>query len=214
MSYTPKDKLFIQIQKGIHQCHDCPLCASRDAVHVTFRGSPEAKVWLVGEAPGRREIEQRKPFVGPAGQILNKMIWGLGYIENDFYITNVVKGHSSAPEGSGRENVPPGMEIIRTCRRHFDSELAMLKPKIICLMGGSAVKAFYDNGNLRVGDYVGKAEKISGPGGSDLIVYCMYHPAYLLHSKKSGEKEYQRVRLEMWEQAKQLRTIIKETLDE
>lgn len=207
-----QNKLFLQVQKGIHCCHECPLCPNPDSVHITFRGSPEAEVWIVAEAPGKIEEIERKPFVGPAGKILDKMIEGLGFDEDDFYITNVVKGRPKAQEGSGRENLPPTTEMIKQCRHHFEAELKILKPKIVCLMGGSAIKAFYNKYKIKVSDYVGRAEKISGLYGYDMIAYHMYHPSYLLHSKKKGEEEYQKVRTELWEQAKGLRRLISTSL--
>jgi uracil-DNA glycosylase len=211
------EKCFFQTQKDIHRCSACPLAKDPEFVqHVTFRGNPHAKVWLVGEAPGKQEEKLGSPFVGPAGEVLEKMACGLHLsLEKDFYITNVVKCRPRSPRGSGRENKPPSKECRKACRQHIEMELRLLKPEIVVLLGGSAIKSFLDKEDIVVGDYVGKNFTWQGPDGRDIMVYCMYHPAALLHSKQKGQVEYDRMKMTMWEHAKELKRLMnKEKKDE
>lgn len=208
-----KARLFQQLVKEIQLCRDCPLGQDPGFKrHVIYRGDPDAKVWFVGEAPGKIEEREGVPFVGPAGKVFDQMVRGIGL--KKFYVTNVVKARPRAPKGSGRENLPPTREIIDTCSKFLEREITLLRPRVICLLGGSAIKAFLKESQIRVGDYVGTSKNWTAPSGQQIKLFFMYHPSYLLHSKKRGEDFHEQTKRKMWVHALKFKQLIQEEIDE
>jgi uracil-DNA glycosylase len=115
-------------------CRDCPLQAGRTQV-VFGEGNPRALVMLVGEGPGREEDRQGRPFVGAAGQLLDKILASVGFSRREVFIANVVKCR------------PPGNRIPReeesgVCFEKLKEQVAIIRPRIIILLGATALRAF------------------------------------------------------------------------
>jgi uracil-DNA glycosylase len=124
--------LLDQITLKISHCQLCKLSKER-IQPVPGEGNVAAKLMLVGEAPGRKEDELGKPFVGRAGKILDQMLYKVGINRSDVYITNIVK---CRPPG----NRMPDLEERGTCiTNYLDREISIIQPKIICLMGRTAI---------------------------------------------------------------------------
>ncbi|MBV8599722.1 MAG: uracil-DNA glycosylase, partial [Actinobacteria bacterium] len=113
-------------------CTRCALAKSRTQV-VFGAGSPDADLMFVGEAPGFHEDKQGVPFVGAAGQLLGKLLAGIGLRREDVYIANVLK---CRPPG----NRKPEPAEVSNCREYLVRQLETIKPRSICLLGASAVQ--------------------------------------------------------------------------
>jgi uracil-DNA glycosylase len=154
-------------------CQKCPLAATRINV-VVERGNREAKVMIIGEAPGQNEDEQGLPFVGRAGQLLDKILESVGFDESNVYICNINK---CRPPG----NRVPTDEEVAACKSYLLEQIRLVDPKIILLTGATAVKAI-------TGDKRG-ITKIRGQWmeWEGRLVMPILHPAYLLRNPSREE---------------------------
>jgi uracil-DNA glycosylase len=121
----------------------CRLCdLYRHATQTVFgEGPADARVMLVGEQPGDQEDLAGRPFVGPAGQMLNRALIEAGIARETVYVTNAVKHFKFEPRGKRRMHVTPNASEIEICRFWLDQERALLKPAVIVLLGASAARA-------------------------------------------------------------------------
>lgn len=140
MMVSKKDKLN-QIAEKIETCQACSLCKNR-IKPVISRGNDNAKIMLVGEAPGKLENEIGKPFVGKSGQQLNDLLSRAGFnVEQDIYFCNVVK---CRPVKNNKDRKPNKQEIV-TCEKYLNSQIEIIKPEIIILCGNTAKNLFKIN---------------------------------------------------------------------
>jgi DNA polymerase len=138
-----------------------------------YDGDPAARLMFIGEAPGRDEDLQGKPFVGRAGQLLNKMIQAIGLEREEVHITNIVFWRPP-----GNRNPTPVEAAV--CRPFTDRQLALVKPQVIVFLGGAAAKAMLDttDGIMRLR---GKWRSFEAPHGR-IDALATLHPAYLLRN--------------------------------
>ena len=147
---------------------DFPL--KRMARHTVFSdGNPSSDVMIIGEAPGQDEDEQGKPFVGQSGKLLNSMLMSVGLSRGDVYISNILFWR---PPG----NRTPSAEEIAFCMPYVEQHVKLIKPKVLLLLGGVAVKSILNT-----------SESISRLRGSKntymgIKTIATFHPAYLLRS--------------------------------
>jgi DNA polymerase len=152
----------------VSTCTRCNLASSRTQT-VFSRGNPEARVCFVGEAPGADEDAQGLPFVGRAGQLLDRMIGAMGLSpERDVYVCNILK---CRPPGNRR----PEPEEIATCIPYLHEQLAIVKPRVIVALGNTAVAALLDT-KLGITKLRGQWKLYRG----QTLVMPTYHPSYLL----------------------------------
>ena len=137
---------------------------------VFARGNPEADVMVIGEAPGREEDIAGKPFIGGAGQLLDKMLASIGLTEDDFYITNVVNWRPP-------KNRNPTPEEIEMCRPFLNRHIELMAPKIILIVGGVSLSAM--TGITGIMKNRGQWQTIN-IGTNDIPALPIYHPAFLL----------------------------------
>ncbi len=156
----------------VAQFDGCGL--KRTAKSLCFaRGSSEARLMLIGEAPGREEDLQGKPFVGRAGQLLDRMLASIGLDETHIYITNTVYWR---PPG----NRTPTAEEIEACAPFLARQIEFLSPQVLVLLGGAAAKSILgvSEGIMRLR---GKWLNYRSAGG-DIATLATLHPAYLLRN--------------------------------
>ena len=121
-------------------CRNCDLW--RNATQTVFgQGSPTAKIVLVGEQPGDREDTEGKPFVGPAGKLLDAMLKEAAIYRDQVYITNAVKHFKWEPRGKRRIHKKPSASEIAACRPWLETEIAALRPAAIICLGATAAQA-------------------------------------------------------------------------
>ena len=138
-----------------------------------YRGSPRARLMLIGEAPGRDEDLSGVPFVGPAGQLLDKMLAAIGLAEADVHITNSVYWR---PPG----NRTPSQQETQVCRPFLDRQIELVEPEIIALMGGAAANQMLGlpDGIMRLRGVWRELEI----GGRRIRTIASLHPAFLLRT--------------------------------
>jgi len=174
----PMHTSLLQLKNDVESCQNCPLWQTR--THTVFgEGSKTAVVMFVGEGPGRDEDALGRPFVGRAGQLLDKMILSIGFTRNDVYIANVIK---CRPPGN-RDPLP---EEAKACIGFLRGQVKIIKPRIIVCLG--RVSSEY---------ILGKDVKIMRDRGvwhevKGFSIMPTYHPAALLrneHLKKDAYKD-------------------------
>ncbi len=131
---SSKDTSFHSVDERILKCQKCTLSQGRTNA-VPGEGSLEAELMFVGEAPGRDEDLQGRPFVGRAGQLLTKIIGAMKFNREDVYITNVVKCRPP-------NNRNPNKEEIETCKNYLLEQIEMIKPRAIVALGRVATDFF------------------------------------------------------------------------
>ncbi|MEM2909211.1 MAG: uracil-DNA glycosylase [Candidatus Bilamarchaeaceae archaeon] len=163
-----------KISRQIVKCRKCRLWKTRKRA-VPGEGSPHARIMLVGQAPGKTEDATGRPFVGRAGKLLTELLESAGIRRKDVFITSVIK---CFPPG----NRAPKKDEIAACKPHLEKQIALIKPKIIVLLGNIAIKTV-------LGD-VGKLDKIHGKPIRKESVICIpnYHPAAAMRFPKIKRK--------------------------
>ncbi len=133
----PSLKALREVAAGCIACH----LHARATQTVFGEGSARAEVMLVGEQPGDREDRQGRPFVGPAGQLLDRSLAEAGIDRSKVYLTNVVKHFKWEPRGKRRIHKKPNAEEIAACRPWLEAEVAVVKPVVIVCLGATAAQA-------------------------------------------------------------------------
>jgi DNA polymerase len=158
----------------VADCTRCPLHASRTQV-VFGSGSPTADLMFVGEAPGFHEDKQGVPFVGAAGQLLGKLLAGIGLSRDDVFVANVLK---CRPPG----NRDPQPEEIEACERHLFRQIELIQPKVIATLGNFATKLLSGK-PLGITRVHGQEQQVT-LGGSRVLLYPLFHPAAALYTPR------------------------------
>ena len=158
----------------------CPL--RETAINLCFAdGNPKASVMLIGEAPGAQEDRKGKPFVGPSGQLLDRMLATIGLDRTKVYITNVIYWR---PPG----NRSPTAAEIATCQPFLERQIELIQPKFLVFVGGIAARALLGRSEgvtkLRGRPFVYKTPQ----DGREIPALVMFHPAYLL--RQPGQKRF------------------------
>lgn len=178
---TFKTKLLAEL----YQQHDtngaCPVGTNACTKIVWGEGNPDAKVIFIGEAPGRDEDEQGRPFVGRSGQLLNKYIQAAGLRRDDVFITNIVKCRPP----NNRKPLPTEVAFFKPILLH---EIKIIRPKIICTLGSSALDAL-----------INKPFSITKIRGTlinfeNTELMPTYHPAYVLRNPPAGKELLQDIK--------------------
>lgn len=139
MTRSP-DKALERLSAAAAGCRDCPLW--RGTTQTVFgEGSAGAQIMLVGEQPGDREDIQGRPFVGPAGGLLDRALAEAGIDRSETYMTNVVKHFKYRLRGKRRIHQRPDSEEISICRQWLDAELQVLRPRVLVCLGATAAGA-------------------------------------------------------------------------
>ena len=135
--FLPATKSLRAARSAAADCRGCGLY--RHATQTVFgEGARAAKVMLVGETPGDREDVVGRPFVGPAGQLLDRALEAAGVDRKTVYVTNVVKHFKWEPRGKRRIHAKPDALEIMACQPWLDAELEVVKPKVVVCLGGFA----------------------------------------------------------------------------
>jgi uracil-DNA glycosylase len=129
-----------ELDGGIAGCRGCPLWA-RATQAVCGEGGAKASVMLVGEQPGDQEDLTGKPFVGPAGKVLDDALEKAGIDRKDVYVTNAVKHFSWEPRGKRRMHKTPAQQEVAACLDWLLGEIRLIAPRLVVCLGGTAVRA-------------------------------------------------------------------------
>jgi uracil-DNA glycosylase len=164
------------LHKAAQDCKACDLW-KRGTQTVFGEGGADAKVIFVGEQPGDREDLEGKPFVGPAGGLLDKALVEAGIDRKKVYVTNAVKHFKWEPRGKRRIHKKPNAAEIATCRPWLDAEISVLKPKVVVCLGATAAQALLGR-DFRVTQHRG--EFVESPLAP--FVMATVHPSSILRA--------------------------------
>ncbi len=171
------------IVAGVDTCRRCELW--RDTTQgVAGEGPARAKLMIVGEQPGDQEDLAGRPFVGPAGQLLDKALVKAGVARDQLFVTNAVKHFKHEAQGQRRIHKTPKTGEVIACRWWLDAERRIVRPRVIVALGGTAALAVF-NKAMKVGDARGRA--IPLPDRAQGVV--TYHPSYLLRLPDEESKK-------------------------
>lgn len=172
-----------RIREDMGDCKRCQLCEKRN--HIVFgEGNPNARLVFVGEGPGYREDVTGRPFVGDAGQLLDRIIGAIKLKREDVYICNVVK---CRPPG----NRAPETDEIATCLPFLKRQLAVIQPEMICALGGVAAQTLLGT-NTPISRLRGR---IHAYGEIPLI--ATFHPSYLLRNPEAKRPVWEDMKMLM-----------------
>jgi uracil-DNA glycosylase family protein len=139
-AYLPDRVTLPALREAAAVCHGCDLW--RAATQTVFgEGAPVAEVMFVGEQPGDQEDQQGRPFVGPAGRMLDKALEEVGIDRTRVYVTNAVKHFKWQPRGKRRLHQKPNWAEMTACRPWLDAELEVVKPRVLVALGATAAQA-------------------------------------------------------------------------
>lgn len=158
------------LKQEVSTCRRCPLHETRTQT-VFGVGAENADWMLIGEAPGFEEDRRGEPFVGRAGQLLDRMLKAIGFAREEVYIANVVKCRPP-------DNRNPAPEEVLQCDNYLRRQIELIRPQIIIALGGVAMSALL-NEQTPVGKMRGRVHTLPG---ADIPVVVTYHPAYLLRA--------------------------------
>ena len=177
-------------------CRRCAIGYTRTK-NVYGEGDPHARLMLVGEGPGETEDRLGRPFVGRAGELLEKMLAAIDLRRDDVYICNTVKCRPTLGDGGRLRNRPPTPAEMANCRSYLDDQIAIVAPAVILALGAPAAKSFL---GPNFGITRGRGTWYEGPSGIPLMV--TFHPAYVL--RQGGMALTQTKRL-VWNDLKAVR---------
>jgi DNA polymerase len=174
------------LREAAHGCRGCDLY--RNATQVVFGEGPrKSRMMLLGEMPGDQEDIQGKPFVGPAGRLLDEALEEAGIAHNDVYVTNAVKHFRWEQRGKRRLHKKPSAQQIQACKPWLHAEILVVKPEIIVCLGATAAQMM-----------LGRAFRITRNRGqifdrADLAsILATYHPAAVLRAPERANRERMR----------------------
>ncbi len=186
------DKKLIDLKDKIKSIEDCEL--KKFAKNIVFAdGDPKSRIMLVGEGPGEKEDIEGKPFVGDAGVLLNKMLNAIKIKRENIYITNVVNYRPP-------NNRKPEISEINRYSVFLREHISIIKPKILILMGSTAMEALFGQ-KLKISKERGKWKEII-INQETFLTFLTFHPAYLL--RQPDQKKFS------WEDLKNIRKKIDE----
>ncbi len=167
-------------------CTRCDLYKTGTQV-VWGEGNVEAVVMLIGQGPGETEDEVGRPFVGPAGEMLDGVLKEVGIDRDKLWITNTIKHWATSVERGRRVNRAPRVGEVRACRIWIEGELTIVQPKVLVCIGAPAAQAVIDK-KFRISDERGAWR--AGPNGEAAI--ATFHPSYLLRMRSADRDAFDR----------------------
>src|SRR5579872_2532522 len=176
------------LAREVAECVRCKGLAATRTQTVFGVGPLDPDICFVGEAPGEQEDYQGQPFVGPAGQLLDRIIAACGMQRADVFILNILK---CRPPG----NRKPSAEEAGNCRGFLERQIELVRPKYLCALGATAAQHLLGS-SLGIGKLRGRFHDFNG-----IPVLCTYHPSYLLRLEEPEKTNKKR---EVWEDMKKL----------
>lgn len=184
-----RDSLYLTIKEKILNCQECGLSQGRTNA-VPGEGTLEADLMFVGEAPGRDEDIQGRPFVGRAGQLLTKIIHAMKFSREEVYITNVVKCRPP-------ENRTPRREEVERCKHYLLQQIQMINPRVIVTLGKVATD-FFIKSRMGMTSLRGQFHEF-GP----IRIMPTFHPSYLIRNEDN-----KKIKKMVWEDMKMVMAFL------
>jgi DNA polymerase len=179
--YVPEPPTLPRLREAVQECRGCPLW--RNATQAVFGEGAHAAVMLVGEQPGDQEDREGRPFVGPAGRVLDEALEAAGIDRAATYVTNAVKHFKWEARGKRRIHAKPTWSETAACRPWLEAELAVVQPRVLVCLGATAAQSL-----------LGKQFRVTKQRGawvdSDLadFVTATIHPSAILRQRDADAR--------------------------
>jgi uracil-DNA glycosylase len=191
--FVPRERTLPVLRKAVQKCHGCDLY--RYATQAVFgelgtglnAAKPKVSIMMIGEQPGDREDKEGRPFVGPAGQLLDQCLEEAGIDRRDVYVTNTVKHFKWEPRGKLRIHKKPNMKEIHACRPWLEAELETVKPTLIVCLGAVASQSLLGS-NLKITKVHRKVQQVEGLPP----IIATLHPSAILRARTDEDRHRQR----------------------
>jgi len=180
------------VREQAAHCRDCPLW--KNATQTVFgAGRRSARILFVGEQPGDQEDRVGKPFVGPAGRLLDRALNDAAIDRNAAYVTNAVKHFKFEPRGKRRIHKKPNELEINACHQWLEREIALVRPALIVALGATAARAVFGRATAIEKNRGRIIEATQANTGYDAAVLVTVHPSFLLRvPDEDREAAYER----------------------
>ena len=199
---TSRERHLERAAAVVAACRKCEIGSTRTK-SVFGEGDPCARVMVVGEGPGETEDKLGRPFVGRAGELLDKMLGAIDLPREDVFICNTVKCRPTLDDGGKKlRNRAPDPIELKNCRAYLDEQIAIVRPEIILALGAPAAKSFMGE---KFSITKQRGQWFEGPEG--IAVIATFHPAYIL--RQTGGELNAMKRL-VWEDLKRVRARLDE----
>jgi DNA polymerase len=180
--FVPPGATLPELREAVEHCRACNLCRLASGP-VFGEGNPQARIMLVGEQPGDEEDLRKRPFVGPAGKVLDQAFEVSGILRPDVYVTNAVKAFRFEERGKRRIHQTPRNSDISVCRPWLLAELKAVQPDIIVCLGATAAQSVLGR-KVTIGHERGRL--IDTPAAR---VAVTYHPSAVLRSPDEAAQQ-------------------------
>ena len=188
----------------VAQCRKCAIGGTRRN-SVYGEGDPCASLMVVGEGPGETEDKLGRPFVGRAGELLDRMLLSIDLQREDVFIANTVKCRPTMDTGTRLANRPPMPDEMRNCRPYLDEQIEIIRPRVILALGAPAAKSFMGE---KFSISKQRGQWFEGPLGIPVI--ASFHPAYILRQTGGAMSEVKRL---VWNDLKAVRDRLRAVPD-
>jgi DNA polymerase len=193
--FIPDERALAVLAEAVQKCRGCDLY--RNATQAVFgeleagtkSTKPNADLMMIGEQPGDVEDKQGRPFVGPAGKLLDKCLEEAGIDRRKVYVTNAVKHFKWEPRGKLRIHKKPSMKEIHACRPWLEAELETVRPKLIVCLGAVASQSLLGSG-FKITKSHGQVQQAEGLPP----IIATLHPSAILRAR-TDEDRHQQTRL-------------------
>ena len=188
--FVPSARELSVLAEAIQKCEGCDLY--RHATQAVFgeidnasgSAKPKVAIMMIGEQPGDQEDKQGRPFVGPAGKVLDKALEDAGIDRGEVYVTNAVKHFKWEPRGKLRIHKKPTMKEINACRPWLDAELETVKPKLIVALGATAAQGLLGS-SFRITQDHGSVQQLIGLPP----IIATLHPSAILRAQTDEDRQ-------------------------
>jgi DNA polymerase len=194
--FVPQERTLPVLRKAVQKCRGCDLY--RHATQAVFgevenglsASKPVVSIMMIGEQPGDREDKEGRPFVGPAGQLLDQCLEEAGIDRRSVYVTNTVKHFKWEPRGKLRIHKKPNMKEIHACRPWLEAELETVQPKLIVCLGAVASQSLLGS-SLKITLVHGKVQQVEGLPP----IIATIHPSAILRARTDEDRHRQKLTL-------------------
>jgi len=190
--FVPEERKLPVLAEAVQKCKGCDLY--RHATQAVFgevekrdgAATPKISIMMIGEQPGDQEDKQGRPFVGPAGKLLDRALEEAEIDRNKVYVTNAVKHFKWEPRGKMRIHKKPSMKEVAACRPWLDAELETVRPKLIVALGATAAQGLLGS-SFRITQAHGKVQEVAGMPP----ILATLHPSAILRAQTDEDRHAQ-----------------------
>jgi len=189
-SFVPQERTLPVLREAVQHCRGCDLY--QNATQAVFgeletgaeSAKPKVAIMMIGEQPGDQEDKQGRPFVGPAGKLLDRCLQEAGINRSKVYVTNTVKHFRWEPRGKLRIHKKPSMKEIHACRPWLEAELETVRPELIVCLGAVAAQSLLGS-KFRITQSHGRVQRAEGFPP----IIATLHPSAILRARTDEDRE-------------------------